>query len=195
MIRASVPRSSPIHKQNSPHFLVHLHSHTAVTAGTVFLSKVEESDPVTVNGHVSHTACKVTHGQTPRQLWTDRQRVSIWFTRWCSGLRRLPPNSVLTGSRRTQGVQEICFCYYYYCYVEHIAEMWVSILVMCKSLGQTLNPHRLWPPSSILLYWAWDNLGLCDEFLDMNHAPGAGLITQPIDLQSSMLPLCYSCPN
>ena len=29
----------------------------------------------------------------------------------------------------------------------------------------------------------------------MNHAPSAGLITQPVDLQSSALPLCYGCPS
>ena len=28
----------------------------------------------------------------------------------------------------------------------------------------------------------------------MNHAPGAGSITQPVDLQSSALPLCYGLP-
>ena len=28
----------------------------------------------------------------------------------------------------------------------------------------------------------------------MNHAPGARPIARPVDLQSSMLPLCYSCP-
>ena len=28
----------------------------------------------------------------------------------------------------------------------------------------------------------------------MNHAPGAGLIARPVDLQASELPLCYSCP-
>ena len=29
----------------------------------------------------------------------------------------------------------------------------------------------------------------------MNHAPGAGLIAQPVDQQSSALPLCYGCPQ
>ena len=28
----------------------------------------------------------------------------------------------------------------------------------------------------------------------MNHASGTGSIAQPVDPQSSMLPLCYSCP-
>ena len=28
----------------------------------------------------------------------------------------------------------------------------------------------------------------------MNHATCAGLIVQPVDLQSSVLPLCYGCP-
>ena len=28
----------------------------------------------------------------------------------------------------------------------------------------------------------------------MNHAPGAGLKTRLVDLQSSALPLCYDCP-
>ena len=28
----------------------------------------------------------------------------------------------------------------------------------------------------------------------VNHAPGAGLIVRPIDLQSSMLLQCYDCP-
>ena len=27
----------------------------------------------------------------------------------------------------------------------------------------------------------------------MTHAPDAGSITQPVDLQSSMLPMCYGC--
>ena len=36
----------------------------------------------------------------------------------------------------------------------------------------------------------WDN----EIILDMNHAPGAGLITRLADQQSSMLPLCYRCP-
>ena len=29
----------------------------------------------------------------------------------------------------------------------------------------------------------------------MKHAPGAGSIAQPVDLQSSVLPLCYSCTH
>ena len=29
----------------------------------------------------------------------------------------------------------------------------------------------------------------------MNHAPGAGSIAQPVDLQSNALPLCYECPQ
>ena len=28
----------------------------------------------------------------------------------------------------------------------------------------------------------------------MNHAPGAGSVARPVDLQSSVLPLCYGCP-
>ena len=40
------------------------------------------------------------------------------------------------------------------------------------------------------LYWTEDNLGKWVNF-GMNHAPGAGLITPPVDLQSSVLPVCY----
>ena len=29
----------------------------------------------------------------------------------------------------------------------------------------------------------------------MNHARGAGSIARPVDLQSSVLPLCYRCPE
>ena len=37
-------------------------------------------------------------------------------------------------------------------------------------------------------YWANEmNFG-------RNHAQGAGLIAQPVDLQSSALPLCHGCP-
>ena len=28
----------------------------------------------------------------------------------------------------------------------------------------------------------------------MNHVTGAGLRDQPVDLQSSALPMCYDCP-
>ena len=35
-----------------------------------------------------------------------------------------------------------------------------------------------------------------DVYFDMNHAPGAGSIARPVDLQSSTLPLYYGCsPN
>ena len=29
--------------------------------------------------------------------------------------------------------------------------------------------------------------------LGIKHAPGAGSLAQPVDLQSSVLPLCYGC--
>ena len=43
------------------------------------------------------------------------------------------------------------------------------------------------------LYWARD-LGNQMNFV-MNHAPGAGSIAQPVDQQSSALPLYHGCPQ
>ena len=37
---------------------------------------------------------------------------------------------------------------------------------------------------------AWAN----DTNCGMDHAPGAGSIAQPVDLQFSTLLLCYNCP-
>ena len=34
-----------------------------------------------------------------------------------------------------------------------------------------------------------------DMNFSVNYAPDAGFIAQPVDLQSSMLPLCYGCPQ
>ena len=39
----------------------------------------------------------------------------------------------------------------------------------------------------------WGHNGLMNNFC-MKHAPGAGLIVGPVDLQSSVLSLCYGCP-
>ena len=41
------------------------------------------------------------------------------------------------------------------------------------------------------LWTTWSNM----MNLGLNHAPGAGLMAWPVDLQSSMLPLCYGCPQ
>ena len=40
----------------------------------------------------------------------------------------------------------------------------------------------------------WDKPWLMRFILGVNHAPGAGSSAQPVDLQSSALPLCYDCP-
>ena len=37
--------------------------------------------------------------------------------------------------------------------------------------------------------------GLMSWIFGMNDAPGAGSIAQPVDRQSSTLPLCYGCPH
>ena len=46
----------------------------------------------------------------------------------------------------------------------------------------------------VRLYWAGDNFGYNKMNFGRKHAPGAGSIGGPVDLQSSALPLCYGCP-
>ena len=41
----------------------------------------------------------------------------------------------------------------------------------------------------------WGKITANKVNFDLTHAPGAGLITRPVDLQPSALPLCYSCPE
>ena len=54
---------------------------------------------------------------------------------------------------------------------------------------------------TVRLCWARDNLGnnlgiTCANEINfvLNHAPSARSIVQPVDHQSSALPLCYGCP-
>ena len=47
-----------------------------------------------------------------------------------------------------------------------------------------------------ILYYTGPGTTWANEMnFGMNHAPGAGLIARPVDLQSSVLPLCHDCPH
>ena len=49
--------------------------------------------------------------------------------------------------------------------------------------------------TALILHWAGDDEINYEIVFSMKHAPDARSIAQPADLQSSALPMCYSCQS
>ena len=65
-----------------------------------------------------------------------------------------------------------------------------DIIIHCNTWKECCFRPRF---CNVRLYWAGDTLANKVNFA-MNHAPGAGSIAQPADLQSSLLPLYHGRP-